>query len=55
MISDPIEWRLVNQTHLGSFFALAVFLLLLAGQSALSTELTRSNGPWRAPVIRTGF
>ena len=54
VISDPNSTESsVNQTHLGSFFALAA-LLLFAGQSALSTELTRRKQR-RAPVIRTGF
>ena len=54
VISDPNSTESsVNQTHLGSFFALTA-LLLFAGQSALSTELTRRKQR-RAPVIRTGF
>ena len=42
-----------NQTHLGSFLALAA-LFAFIGQAAFSTELTRRKQR-RAPVIRTGF
>lgn len=42
-----------NQTHLGSFFALAA-LIFFAGQAFLSTELTRRK-QMGVPVIRTGF
>lgn len=42
-----------NQTHLGSFLALAA-LFAFIGQAAFSTELTRRKQK-SAPAIRTGF